>query len=1251
MRVLKNKDQSFLAGIFAMDGKLLLSTAALLFFDLRSPQTPLPEKELWQLVKKRIPKPTPFDTAMPKPQAEVLVYGACHPRQGDADAQEAQEAQEAAFAVGSLRKRLFVFGPRHWEKTRAGWKIVHDAPLAAPLPLVWQHAFGGPGFKDNPLGRGAAVLTDGKGGEFRPLPQIENPDNLIGSVDDRPEPAATCPVDQTWPRRLKKAGTYDKKWLEDHWPQLPPDFDLRFFNTAPDDQQIKGYFRGDEAIRITGMHPLHRRLDSRLPGLRVRCFVTLRDTPRPDSTGVDRSAHGATFQELETRLDTVWLFPDELRGALCFRGVCEVKDDEYRDVASVMLVTEALDAPAQPLEHYRELRDTWVERMVTVDTSGLEAGKQSIAQALNRLQALPAEIDKRLEQSLGKTPRAPAGVEQKFASAHSRLEASEALLDRLESTAAGLREKHGHLARIDLSHFARLRQTIASQRAGLQQAAKDMDSALDGARKQREAAAKTLAKQKQDLAARGVKVGFDPDDILLPPREQRWQREAMRRLGLWQRELRHDAPLLETLHGMGLSDVTIEDALLGCNPAPLEAESRTWGLDPAQDEVSDTFVIPPGLVLPQFQDAQPVALRIRPAAAVFPPVGKDQAVPGSTPLAMAPCILSASPGRLFVRVADQLEALLLVQEAGDLCTVAVMSTPDTPLGDAGEALLKQAPAFVVALRGENAEDVENQWQNWREAFPEALRLPVNHGGPVEARRQGRDLRAMLRQLVPAEKTAALPPDPEPPVQPADVQPGMPLPFPDIRKIIADARDKTMTVMEEHVGPLRKEAEALRSQAMEQAAATLRRQGLDPEEHLAARAGSKTLDVPALKKELREALASAKEQLARHDQLKPDVEQKLDNGLEGAMKLLDNAAAAFPASGGPPVPQWAQDLRARHGLDPETGTGPDRALIAAMLEAGNKDFSGRNLSGLDLSGLDFSGAQLQRAICIKTSFRDANLEGADLSRALCKQADLGNAGLHNANLERCVLHKALLPGARLQGAHCSRALLAEADCSGADLGGSDLSRAVLLHARLSGASMAGARLERTVFNDTQLQGADLSGATLQRTLFISCNLDGLDFSGLHMRKTVFMGCSGAGVVFRGADMHNVRFLKRCSLPEAILAGANLQSASAMDCDFTRADLREAVLNRALFQNCAMQGAVLWHARARQARLLRCDLEGANMRGLDLLQGSLRKSRLVAADLSGANLFAADLFKAVLGNTTLDLAYTRRSLLENREDLLP
>lgn len=63
------------------------------------------------------------------------------------------------------------------------------------------------------------------------------------------------------------AGTYDEAWLADCFPFLPADFDQRYFQAAPEDQQTP-YLRGGEDVLLLNLTP-QERAGFRIPEMQV----------------------------------------------------------------------------------------------------------------------------------------------------------------------------------------------------------------------------------------------------------------------------------------------------------------------------------------------------------------------------------------------------------------------------------------------------------------------------------------------------------------------------------------------------------------------------------------------------------------------------------------------------------------------------------------------------------------------------------------------------------------------------------------------------------------------------------------------------------------------------------------------------------------------------------------------------------------------------------------------------------------------
>lgn len=270
------------------------------------------------------------DFALWKPEADVLFTGTAYPAVGVAG-----PVCNVALEVGSLRKELAIFGDRFWTReVGEGWLGDDAAMPSSPRPftsmrLDYRRSFGGPGFSANPVGRGAPQ-AEAPPTSLRPLPNVEDPKQLLVSPDQTPAPAGFGPLDRRWaPRATTRLGTYDEAWRRQRWPALPEDFDFRYFQAAPPDQRVAGYLRGDERIVLTKLHPTIPRLAARLPGLRVRCFARAEEAIR----------------EIPLHLDTLWIDGDGERVILVWRGSIDTASRLHRELSALLLVTEPLAEP------------------------------------------------------------------------------------------------------------------------------------------------------------------------------------------------------------------------------------------------------------------------------------------------------------------------------------------------------------------------------------------------------------------------------------------------------------------------------------------------------------------------------------------------------------------------------------------------------------------------------------------------------------------------------------------------------------------------------------------------------------------------------------------------------------------------------------------------------------------------------------------------------------------------------------------
>ncbi len=169
------------------------------------------------------PMATPFgnlpaDTPFVSGGVDVFVIGQARPPLGN----PASELRVDVSVGSSFRRSIRVVGDRVWRaKASAGGKTT--AALLEPtppvpftaMPLTWDRAFGGKTkmedyeyfFPANPEGRGFYATADEALG--KPLPNLEDPEAPIKSVEDQPEPVGTAPYPQAG--SLKSLAALDLK--------------------------------------------------------------------------------------------------------------------------------------------------------------------------------------------------------------------------------------------------------------------------------------------------------------------------------------------------------------------------------------------------------------------------------------------------------------------------------------------------------------------------------------------------------------------------------------------------------------------------------------------------------------------------------------------------------------------------------------------------------------------------------------------------------------------------------------------------------------------------------------------------------------------------------------------------------------------------------------------------------------------------------------------------------------------------------
>ncbi|MBF7729562.1 DUF2169 family type VI secretion system accessory protein [Pseudomonas sp. N040] len=284
-----------------------------------------------------------YDHGLQKSRGSFAVHGSAY-----ALSANQQQGMAVRASLGPLSKTLHVFPPRQWRKGLTGWSA-ESIGQTGTLPLDWQHAYGAKDYPDNPEGVG--YIADPDKAEGLPLPQIEDPRRPLRAPGEKLLPASLLPLPPQSSERMAFLGTCDERWKKQRAPFLPLDTDPRWFDEVAQDQCTQGYWAGNEAWSVAGMHPQLAEVSGRLPGLRPRLFVQRRALAEAPSLPKDQPAI-EPIEEARLELDTVWLFPDAERVLLLYRTTLRVTDIDGEDLAALGVGVERSGEPGKSSEQW-----------------------------------------------------------------------------------------------------------------------------------------------------------------------------------------------------------------------------------------------------------------------------------------------------------------------------------------------------------------------------------------------------------------------------------------------------------------------------------------------------------------------------------------------------------------------------------------------------------------------------------------------------------------------------------------------------------------------------------------------------------------------------------------------------------------------------------------------------------------------------------------------------------------------------------
>jgi len=270
----------------------------------------------------------PSDLVPYKGRSDILLVGRAY-----APDKQPVDALIARMSVAGLDKAIGVIGDRTWIEGPDALEPGAPTPFVS-MPLRAERAARSP---DNPVG---FDLTHTPRAGALAIPNLE-------PIDDDPLDGRSVGFGPISPRASTRRSLLRPEawaWVEGGYRgPAPAGFDFAFFNAAPLDQQVK-LLRQGEAIVLENLHHEYPRLETRIPFVRPKAFLTTEALQQAS--------------EIALRCDTLWIDTERALMTLTWRGLTELRASDAIDTVVI---------GAEP--RGRELRFSHVQKLLCDNVS------------------------------------------------------------------------------------------------------------------------------------------------------------------------------------------------------------------------------------------------------------------------------------------------------------------------------------------------------------------------------------------------------------------------------------------------------------------------------------------------------------------------------------------------------------------------------------------------------------------------------------------------------------------------------------------------------------------------------------------------------------------------------------------------------------------------------------------------------------------------------------------------------------------
>lgn len=1256
MRITKDLEHGTFFRHFNVDDKDYLTISCMLYVDLLDTTVLGKASDMWKAATPFLREDEPLDNGLPKSKAEFIAYGSAY-------SELPTHAQEVGIKVGTIAKKLYVTGDRYYIKDAAGYIVLSEPESFTKKKVGFINAYGGKGYKPNPIGTGYFSATAFKEGIKAPNIQVTEKINLDSRDSIKPE--SFEPISITWEFRSKKFGTYDKQWQKERWPYFAKDMDYTIFNTTLSDQWNDTFFNGREEIVIENMHKTHPSLRCHLPGKTVKMFVlkVVKDDYYSDEVKEEK------FLEVESHIDTVILFTDIAKAVVIYRGVVESVDEEYSDIKSVFLHTEAAGSERKPLAYYQELYERKIDKGVSIDEvmGGLQA---KLKKTSKELSLMPMKFEQSLKKLQGTMPSVSPSPKASLDHGIESFKKMQISFDDIAQNGAIERMASKYPEHADLFRKGRIsqeldvsmRKTFGASAANLRKSnpiaalsslytlpqqilgnIKAMEAEVPKVKVPKGIPHEKDFKKMADfsLSAEIEKTMQDAEDEHEAFLINSWEDGASFFVGDKKLYLERFPKELDAIQKTHLTDTVIDLSNVCYNSEPLMIKANRW-------KQKEDFTIPKGFVLPFFEKDQIKKLVIRPVLfdkhEHFIGGMGDIEVKGSNDCEF---IIEGKRTDIVVLVADFFEAWLLYQEVWDFATVMLIEDEKAFYGSKffkeNEETFKHIYTFYFAFEKKNEKVDYSRLEpkiNVIEDFPKVdYRAKI-----VEALEKGKLKEQLLKEEAKKKR--------------------MGLSY--IPSFDSDAYAKKMSdtisgqvksEYEKNQAEMTDDMKKIHSELAKQY--PMKKDFIDKSSKNALEGNSgKTGGMEGIVQKSKDQVQQFKEMSAKSNGKLPSPTE-----IDEKMAFLNDPAFAAIAN----IPQEVDKKLApvyameKNGVIPKATKLRFKKAFGVDMDAKTLKFKTQEEviehygNGYSFENADFSGMELS-----DYAFNDVNFKGAKLGGVHFKNVHFRNAVFDNADFKGTLFEKTTFKDSSLKKASLTGAEIKESEFLKSDLGntvfkGTQISQSSMQDSVFDSTTVSDSEFKNTNFNDsgfinalflkTTIKGSSFDSANLKNALFHKSEIDGCSLREANLSKTTFSATKLSTTDLGKSTLDGISVVKKSRFEKLSMEKVSMQKGAFLEVDIEACELEGSNLKSLYINKCRISDSDLRALNAERLRVDRTHLKNCAMNQSNLMMGSFKKSFFNNVDLSDSNLFSANFLRIKVNALNLSGANLDRTYLND------